>query len=196
MVPSDYRLDEVCARLIPRLEASRRSFKDREELRGTFQRLAEEHVESALAEYEQVAGTDRHYARQAELLRRETTETFLPRYERLAVERNLAERDPTRLEAWAAPARRLMLVGVALSAWFIGYRFVGRPLSWIPLLILSSAPLWPDWADRIARRQHQRALQEVVDDMQRIQEQATSYLPPEMLDVEEPRRPRVPEENR
>lgn len=184
MVPSDYRLEEVCARLVQRLEASRASFADPEEARAAFHRLATQQVEAALAEYREVARDDRYVERQATLLRQEVLTTFLPRYTDLAVRRTAAERDPARLEAWRAPARRLLLVAGALFGWFFGIRFVGRPLAWLPLLLITSAPLWPDWADFVARRQHRAALQAVVDDMQRIQDQATSYLPPEVLSVE------------
>ncbi|MCA9569277.1 MAG: hypothetical protein KC656_15620, partial [Myxococcales bacterium] len=89
----------------------------------------------------------------------------------------------------------LVLLALTLVCWMIGFRFVARPFAWLPLLVVSCAPIWPDLADWVARRQHRTALQAVVDDMQLIQDQATSYLPPEVLGVGEEHRPRRTDRN-
>lgn len=183
MVPSDYRLDEVAARLIERLEAARPSWTDPAELDAAFQRIASEHVEAAIAEFRSVMPGDPSVDRQAELLRREIGETFLKRVVRLAVAMNEREAGGHGFGPLATSAGRMVLVAGALAVWLALGRYVGAVWSWPLLLAGLTLPVWPDVAGRLAHRAHTRELQSVVDAMQRIQEQATSYLPPEQLDA-------------
>lgn len=189
MIPSAYRLDEVVARLIERLEAARPSYVDAESAQVAFRRAAEEHVQAAVDEYRSLLPGDRAVDRQAELLRREVIETFLPRYGRLAAARGAVEDDHHGFGPLGTGPGRMVLVGLALFLVYALGRYAGSPWAWPGLVAVLSLPLWPDVAAWAGRRSHLRALQAVVDDMQRIQEQATAYAPADPA-PEAPVRPR------
>lgn len=193
MIPRDYRLDEVVARLVERLEATRRSYVEPEHAGRAFRRTAEEHVQAAIDEYLTVLPGDRAARHQAELLRREVLDTFLPRYERLALARTAQEAAHHGFGPLGTGPGRLALVGIALLVVFGLGRFAGAVWMWPVLLVALSMPVWPDVAGALGRRAHLRALQSVVDDMQRIQEQATAYAPGDLA-PEAPVRPRAKEE--
>lgn len=199
MVPSDYRLDHVTARLIERLEGARPSFPDDpEQARQAFGRVAKEHVEAALAEYREVALEEP--GAQATLLRHEVLETFLPRYHRVAMEMTRAEESGFGFGPLAEPLGRLgLLAGAMVILWFVLLRLVHLPVVWPLVLLDLSLVFWPDIAAWLSRRRYLRKLHRIVEDMGRIQDQAIAYLPPSRLSLADAdaRRPtRTPEGER
>ena len=186
MVPSDYRLDEVVARLISRLEGARRTFVTKEEARAAFERIAHEHVASAVAEYREMMPDERDRQRQEALLQTEVLDTFLPRYLRLSVAMNHSERGHFGVGKLGEPVGRAVLVGLVLVLLFPLIRLAAIPYMWPVIITLLSVPAWPDFIAAWSRRRYLAQLQGIIDDMQRIQQQATAYLPPEALDVEAP----------
>ncbi|MCB9675379.1 MAG: hypothetical protein H6737_09700 [Alphaproteobacteria bacterium] len=188
MVPSDYRLDEVVARLIERLEGARPSYVDAASAEVAFRRIATEHVESAIAEYRVMMPGEPDLGRQEALLREEVLSTFLPRYLRGAIAMNTREAEHFGAGRLAEPAGRVGLVVAVLLLLLPMLRFVGYPVTWPIVLIVLSVPLWPDLIAWWARRRYYAELQRMIDDMQRIQHQATAYLPPEGTPTDDSRR--------
>ncbi len=192
MVPTDYRLDHVVARLIERLEAQRPTFADRpDEGRAAFERTARAHVEAAVAEMRATGWADAPDAHAA-FLEREVMDTFLPRYHAVAMRMNEVEAGGYGFGRLAEPLGRLgLFAGVLLFGWVVLLKLITLPVIW-PLVVLTAAvPFAPDIARVLYRRRHLAELTEIVDDMTRIQEQHDAYLPPEVLaSAEEPPRPR------
>ena len=183
MVPTDYRLDRVTARLIERLEGARPTYATSPDEGATnFHRIAKEHVERAIGEFEEVAMAD-HPEAQADFLRREVMETFLPRYHRLAVEMNGATEGGFGFGRLARPLGRLALVAITLILLFFLLRLIYLPIMWPLALLALSLPFWPDIAAMFHRRRYQRDLYALVADMTRIQDQDDAYLPKERLNV-------------
>lgn len=178
MIPTDYRLDQVAARLIERLEGARPTFVDDvDAARQAFQRIAEDHVDAAIAEYRELAVIEA-LEPQARLLRREILETFLPRYHRLALEQTRLEESGYGFGWLAEPPGRLGLLIVALLVlWFVLLRLIYLPVVWPLVLVDLSLIFWPDIAGMLYRTRYRRRLERVVADMGRIQEQARAYLP-------------------
>ena len=192
MVPTDYRLDQVTARLIERLEGARPTYATSPDGAATdFRRIAREHVERAIGEFEEVALTE-HPEAQAEFLRREVMETFLPRYHRLAVEMNGATEGGFGFGRLARPLGRLGLFVIALIIlWFVLLKLIYLPVVWPLILLDLSLPFWPDIAAMVHRRRYHNDLYSLVADMTRIQDQTDAYLPRERLTVADEAPPRA-----
>jgi len=76
----------------------------------------------------------------------------------------------------AGPIGRLALVGVMLVFLYFLMRFVHSPMG-LPLVFFGmSLPFWPDIVSGLSRRKYHKALQVLVDDMERIQEQQGAYV--------------------
>ena len=182
MVPSDYRLDHVVARLIERLEGQRPTYLGRpDEAPLAFEKAARAHVSAALAEFREVGLSDDPDT-QARLLEEHVFETFLPRYAELARRRNADERGGYGLGRLAEPIGRLgLVVGTALFAWLVLLKLIALPLIWPLVLVTLSVPFWPDLARVVYHRRYVAQLQEIVEDMGRIQEQHEAYLTPARL---------------
>lgn len=200
MVPTDYRLDHVAARLVERLEGARRSYADDERARTAFGEIAREHVEAAIVELEAV-GMMRDASDHADFLRTEIERTVLPRYHRLATEMSAREAGGFGMGRLAQPLGRLGLVVVALLLlWFVLLRMAAVPVVWPLFLIDLSLPFWPDIAAAFTRRSYRTKLEAMIEDLTRIQDGAQAYLSASELTVEDepaPRRPapREPERN-
>lgn len=177
MVPSDYRLDYVTARLIERLEGARPSYAGQPEAAmEAFTRVATQHVEAAIAEYQELALQDP--APQAAILRQEVLQTFLPRYHRVAVAFNQAEEGGFGFGPLAQPAGRLALGAASLFALVWLMRLSHLPLVWPLILLDLSLVFWPDIAAWLQRRHHLQNLHAIVHDMGRIQDQSLAYQAP------------------
>lgn len=178
MIPAEYRLERVVAALVERLDGARRSYPDEAELRAGAERVAAEHVDAAIAEWSATGFSDTPQAHAA-FLRREVLETALPRFVREAARMNRSEASGHGLGPLATPVGRVGLVAFALAfLWFVLLRFAYMPAEW-PLIALDlSLPFWPDIAAWLSRRRYQAALQGLVDDTRRIQEQALVYEAP------------------
>ncbi|MBW1877263.1 MAG: hypothetical protein JRJ84_02780 [Deltaproteobacteria bacterium] len=181
MVPTDYRLEQVCTRLIERLEGARRTyvgFPERAVI--AFNRIAAEQVEAAIREYREVALAD-HPEDQATLLRREVLATFLPRYTRLAVQMTAREEAGFGMGVFAEPMGRAVLAAIAVFFLFFCWRLVRVPLLWPMLLAILVLPFASDLVRWMYQGWYGRRLEAVLGDMARIQEQAGTYLTPSEL---------------
>jgi len=181
MVPSDYRLEKVCARLIDRLESARPTYAGFPERAAiAFNRIAAEQVEAAIREYREVGMADRP-EEQATLLRREVLSTFLPRYTRLAVQMTAREESAFGMGVFAEPVGRVVLAVVALFFLFFCWRLARLPLLWPVLVGLLALPFASDVVRWMYQSWYGRRLEAVLRDMARIQEQAGTYLTPSEL---------------
>ncbi len=176
MTPSDHRLDHVSARLIERLEGSRRSWHAPDVVAAESARVAEEHLTGAVAELRQLTpGPEGE--RQAAFLRTEIERTVLPRYVELAGRYNDLERRSYGFGKLGEPLGRAAVAILALLfTWLVLLRFLWEPVVWPLIPLLFSVPLWPDLAAWTYRRRLVRDLQALVDDAGKIQEQATAYV--------------------
>ncbi|MCK6502465.1 hypothetical protein L6R53_03555 [Myxococcota bacterium] len=177
MPPPSYRLDTVCANLIERLEGARPTWiGDAAAAEAGFRRIAEEQVEALQAEHEELlAGSP-----WGTTLRREVLETFLPRYTRLAVDHNQDE--GAGYHAWRRgdPVARAL---ATLAAFFLAaglYRYTHHPLALAVFALALLVPFVPEIRRSWYRRRYRGLLQEVVDDMARIQD-SLDEAPPRAL---------------
>lgn len=178
MLPTDYRLDHVVARLVERLEGQRRTFLDRppDASLAAFDRTARAHVAAAIAEMRTTGWTDEPEAH-AVFLEREIVDTFLPRYHAAATAMNAVERRGFGLGALAEPLGRLGLVaGSLVFAWFVLLKLVALPIVWPLFLLTAAAPFAPDLAAALHRRRYRAELEGIVADMTRIQDNERAYL--------------------
>ncbi len=177
MTVASYRLDQVCADLIERLEGARPTWaNDRDGAQRAFRKIATEHVDTVIAEHDEMVGTPGWGA----LLRREVMETFLPRYTRLALDHNQLE--AAGYHAWRKgdPVSRLILTFVALSAATAAYRVLHSPLTLGLFVLAFVVPFAPELRRGWHRRRYSGLLQEVIDDMGRIQD-SLDKAPPKVL---------------
>lgn len=178
MVPTDYRLDRVCARIIDRLEGARRSYSGKpHRALAAFEQIAHHEVEAAIREFREVAMQD-HPETQARLLRREVLRTFLPRYTQLANEMNEREEDRFGFGLWGEPAGRVVLAVVALFTVFFCMRAMRAPVLWPLLLATLALPFIADIGAWLQTGRYRRRLEAMLDDMARIQETSTTWLEP------------------
>jgi hypothetical protein len=175
MVPRDFRLESVAARLVERLEGTRRTYADAKAANEAFSQAASDMVAEASAEYADL-GVDPLADAQKALLEREIRDTFLPRYTRIATEMTTREQRRFGLGPLAEPLGRIATFVVALFVVVFGLKFAFefRPLFAL-LPVLLATPLLPDVASILANRRYERELQVLVDDMAKIQEQARAY---------------------
>lgn len=175
MLPSDYRLDFVAARLLERLEGMRPTFAGRpDEATLAFERAAKEQIEAALSEFREVVG-EADAAHQGGFLRREVRETLLPRYHRLATRMTADEEGSYGLGRLASPLGRIGLVAFSLLFLFPLSRWIYLPVSWPVDFAFIALPFVPDLARALRRRQYERQLRALLGDMTRIQDQVLAY---------------------
>lgn len=184
MVPSDYRLDSVTARLIERLEGARPTHGvDPEAALAAFREAAEKHVEAAIAEYRESALVE-DPGPHAEFLRREVLGTALPRYHRLAVEMTRRERGGFGFGPLSEPLGRLGLVVVSVLVLWLGLlRFAGIWEVWPVMALALSLPLWPSITAGLYQRRYRLQLEAIVADMARIQDSERSFMSRPELDA-------------
>lgn len=184
MIPSEYRLEHVCARLVERLEGTRRAYTERPEQAGeAFERVADEHVAAAMSELAALAYAPAdEVAAHAEFVGREVRGVFLPRYVRAATAQNARESKGFGFGALAEPLGRVALAVGAVIAFLVLARAAMRwwPAWALAILVLSS-PVWPDLTARAWSRRFERELGSILEDLARIQEQARAYARPEQL---------------
>jgi len=153
MIPSEYRLEQVTARLAHRLEGTRRSFiGDKHGAAAAFERVANEVVDHAIAEFRSDGFVD-HPDEHAAFLRREVMQTFLPRYTRMATQMNHREASGFGLGFLYGAVGRVVLVMAALAMVALLFRSPGSPvftlLAMVPLFF---GPFVPDFVSPFALR--------------------------------------------
>jgi hypothetical protein len=174
MVPSEYRLERVVAGLIERLDGARRSYEDEASARVAFRRVADEQVDAAMAEWRGVnwnTDPDKHAA----FVRREVHETFLPRFLRVALARNEAERNHFGFAPFVTPMARIFLVVCAVALLGIEVRLAYLRIVWPLFLVAFALPFLPDVVGWMADRRYDRQLTEILADMTRIQDQQLAW---------------------
>jgi hypothetical protein len=177
MIPSDYRLDEVSARLVERMEAFRGSYQGNEVgLAAEAERVCKEHLRRLAAEQRELGLLDE--PGHLDFLRRSLFEVFLPRWLRLAEAVNRREANGFGLPALREPAVRLVVGAVVLVILVPLLRLALTPTGLVLIVALGSVPLWPELLAAITRRGHQRDLAEMLQDLRRLQEEERRLLPP------------------
>ena len=174
------------ARLIERLEGSRRSYRSSEmENAGmAWNRITVEHVETAMAEFKEVALAD-HPELHVEFVRREVMETFLPRYARVAAQLTAKEERGYGIGFLYGVMGRLVFGMVAVAVLMLLPRMHLQSLLYPMMPLLFLLPFLPDVLRWAARRQYRNELQEIVSDMAVIQERSGDYEPLSRLRTEE-----------
>jgi hypothetical protein len=185
MVPSEYRLEQVTARLAERLEGTRRSFAGQPERAAeAFRGIAQVLVNDVVAEFRADGFTDspdRHEV----LLRSEVLDTFLPRYTRLATAMTEREENGYGVGFLYGPVGRVILFVVVL---FITAMLLRMPGAWttklVPILPLIVGIFVPDLLGWAARRRYRTQLLDALEDMRVIQDRAGDYvsLPADITD--------------
>ena len=182
MVPSDYRLDHIVARLIERLEGQRPTYVAQPgQADAAFEKAARAHLDAAVGEFREVGLSDDPDT-QVRFLEEQVLETFLPRYTALAKRMNEDQQGGFGMGRLAEPAGRLgLVVATVLFSWLVLLKLIYLPIVWPLVLVTFSVPFWPDVARMVYHRRHVAQLQEIVEDMGRIQEQQDAYLSPAVL---------------
>jgi len=162
----------VAANLIERLEGPRRTWMGQPDAaaRG-FARIADESLDSVIIEYEGVMGVDGW----GPLLRREITETFLPRYTRLAIAHNAIEERGYGAWRGGDPLGRVVSTGFALLVALAIEQIFRHPATLVLLVGALLVPLMPELRAWYYRSQYARQLQQAVDDLGRIQRELERY---------------------
>lgn len=176
MPPPSYRLENAALALIERLEGARPTWMgDDEAARAGLRRIAEEHIDALIGEREELLGPDAT----AQALRRELLETFLPRYTRLALDHNRDE--AAGYHAWRRgdPLARILATAAAFVAAGALLRLIHHPLAIGLFGLVLLVPFLPELRRWSYRRRYRALLQEVVDDMARIQ-QSLDEAPPRL----------------
>jgi hypothetical protein len=173
MAPPSYRLDTLAANLVARLEASRRSWVgDATAAREGIERIVREAAHALARECRETMGDEA----QAMRLEREAIQTFLPRYSRLAVEQNAAERLGYGILPSGVGVRAMAVTGS-----FILATVVERVFHHPELAVLYGLPLFalvfPEIRTAWMRRGYQAQLQELVDDMGKVQDAVEALEP-------------------
>lgn len=175
MVPGSFRLDTLAATLVGRLEAVRRAhLDDPAAAREAIARTTGEVVAALAAECRDTLGDEA----QARRLEREGMDTFLPRYTRLALAQNA---DEARLQRGGVVGQVALRVAAAAAGFFMGAvlaRVIPGPLDLLWYLAAPTALFGPELLTSIWRRRFAGQLQELADDLGRVQEAEDRLAPP------------------
>lgn len=179
MIPSEYRLEQVTARLTQRLEGTRRSFvRDPAGAQAAFERIAEEVVDHVISEFRADGFVD-YPDEHAAFLRREVMGTFLPRYTRLATAMTDREAAGFGLGPLATAVGRVGLIAMTVMLAVLLFRAPGSPLfKLVALVPLIGAPFVPDFVSYFARLKYHRELMASLNDQKLIQDGAQEYQGP------------------
>lgn len=189
MTAPSYRLETLALNLIERLEGARRTWStDPDTARRELGRIAHEQLDRILAEHDELVDTPGWSA----AARREMLETFLPRYLRLAVDHNLLEERG--YDAWRRgdPIARIVAGGAAIGAAMAFVRVVHHPAALVGLAVAMAVPFIPEIRRLHFRRRYRAELQDVVDDMARIQGELDRFPAAEVDPPAAPEAARVP----
>lgn len=168
MAPTSFRLDTLAVRLLAQLEAHRRTWRaDPERASRELTKIAEDQVAAMVAEQADLGPGPRYAAAVADRLQH----TFMPRYERLALEQNALEEAGWKSWRGGDPIGRIvsglvmLLLAVALT------RLVRNPAVVVAYMGVVLVPLGPEIRALWHGWQYRRALQSIVDDLGNIQEE-------------------------
>ncbi len=177
--PPTFRLDTLVVHLVTRLEATRRAHLDApDEARAAFARVVEEGAAALARECREVLGDDV----QARLLEREAEETFLPRYTRMALAQNDVEARGYGFVVGDGIVARVVATVLALVVATVLARFLPGHLKEVVLGLAALTPVVPELRLWWARRRWNAQLQELADDLGRVQD-AAEALPTGVVDA-------------
>lgn len=145
--------------------------------REGFTRIASETLDLIIAEHDDIMTGSRWGA----MLRREMSETFLPRYIRLAVAHNALEGSGYGAWRQGDPLARVMATGGALMGAVVVERLLHHPITILLFIFALFVPILPELRAFYHRRQYASALQEAVDDMGRIQDELDRFTDNDIL---------------
>jgi hypothetical protein len=177
MVPQEYRLEQVSAALVERLDAARRSWADRAAADADAARVAGELLAAVTAEsasWSALSDPEAHGA----FLRREIERNVLPRAVDLMHAHTEAERRGHAMGRWSSPLGRVALVLGSLA--FVGLvliRFERYAIDWVLTALTLAVPFLPDVVARVADRRYAASISTLLEDTRRIQDQAARYAP-------------------
>lgn len=172
MAPVSLRLDSLALVLVERLEASRKSWIGNENAAGeSIVRIVNEAAVAIATECREVYGD----STQADRILSEAQTTFLPRYTRLALEQNRIESRPFGIVPGDIFPRLIGAFVAFILAELVARRIPGG-FGFVAFLMPFLALAWPELRGWWVRRHYRAALQELVDDMGRI-DAALAELP-------------------
>ncbi|MDP2316445.1 MAG: hypothetical protein Q8P41_26345 [Pseudomonadota bacterium] len=184
--PPSYRLDTLSVHLVSRLEATRRAHLDAPDAaRAAFARVVEEAAGALARECREVMGDEE----QARLLEREARETFLPRYTRMALAQNQVEARGFGGPLGDGPFARIVATVIAVAIAATLSRYLPPLAEGLLFLLAAITPVAPELRVAWTRRAWAGQLQELADDLGRLQD-AAETLPRTDL---EPLRPAIPD---
>lgn len=172
MTAPSYRLETIALNLIERLEGARRTWATEPEVARTeLSRAANDQLERILAEHDEIIDTPGW----SEVVRREIQQTFLPRYLRLAIDHNALEERGYNAWRGGDPIGRIVGGLAAVTAAMVLVRLVHHPGALVGFAIALAVPFIPEIRRVYFRRRYRAALQQVVDDMARIQSEIERF---------------------
>lgn len=194
MVPSTYRLDTLAVLLIARLEPARRAFEgDEAGAREAFRARVEDAARALAAECRDTFGD----LAQAARIEREALATFLPRYARLAVQQNAEEAKGYGFAFGDGFFARAFATVIAFASAALLSRVIHHWVDVVFFVVACFVPVLPEIRVAWSRRRYRALLQELADDMGRLQDadqELPSTLPlPDTEAVAPPTRPPVKE---
>jgi hypothetical protein len=167
--PPSFRLDTLSVHLVSRLEATRRAHLDTPDAaRAAFARVVEESASALARECRDVLGDEE----QARLLERESRETFLPRYTRMALAQNRVEARGFGGPFGDGPFARIVATVLAVAVAAVGARFLPPIAEGLLFLMAAITPVAPELRVAWTRRAWSKELQELADDLGRLQDAA------------------------
>ncbi len=168
-VPTSFRLDTFAVHLVGRLEATRRAhLKDPEAASAAFARVTHEAAEAMAKECREILGDPS----QAVVIEREALETFLPRYTRMAIDQNTVEARGYGGILGDGIVARVVATAIAVVLALALARALPGALKEVPLVLSVFTPILPELRLWWARRSWAGALQELADDLGRVQDAA------------------------
>lgn len=186
--PPSYRLDTLSVHLVSRLEATRRAHLDAPDAaRAAFARVVNAAANALARECRELIGDEE----QARLLEREATETFLPRYTRMALAQNRVEARGFGGPLGEGPFARIGMTVIAVVIAAVSARFLPPIAVALLLLMAAITPIAPEIRVAWTRRVWSKKVQELSDDLGRLQDAAESLpqgTPPRLSAPEDPRR--------
>lgn len=188
MAPPSFRLDHLAVLFIERLEAARRAHLDDPEAAAAAIRATTAELVAAQAEECRSMLGDAH---QAALIEKEGLDSFLPRYTRLALAQNADEARGYGLVLRDGLLSRAVVTLTLFALATVLVRVFPGPVDLVFYLLPIAAPVLPELRAWAARRRYQAHLQELVDDLGRLQDAAERLAPPAAID-ERPPPPRLP----
>lgn len=172
MIPREFRLDAVAARLAAKLDGVRRSHDDASQRHADFIARTDAHLDAVAVRYRELASdlhVDADPERHIAFLRHELPGTFLPRFERAVEAIAAEERDGYGIGSLARPVGRLVLGAAGLVAAWFTIRFLHTPVTIPVAMALLALPGLPEVLRWFALRRYRADVEDLLGDLRRLQ---------------------------